>query len=114
MDVKQDKTAEKQHIAKKPGVCGGKPCIAGTRIRVQDIVVWTEQGQSADEIVTGYSHLTLGDVHAALAYYHDHREQIDRQMRESDEFAAKMEAEYGPAASQKTTGKDADGNPVSS
>ena len=31
-----------QHITKTPGVCGGRPCIAGHRIRVQDIVVWHE------------------------------------------------------------------------
>src|SRR5438552_513995 len=41
------------HIESKATVCGGKPCIAGTRIRVQDIYVWHElQGQSADEIVS--------------------------------------------------------------
>jgi uncharacterized protein (DUF433 family) len=114
MNVEQSQSIEKQHIQSKPGVCGGKPCVAGTRIRVQDIVVWTEQGQSADEIVTGYPHLTLGDVHAALAYYHDHREDVDRQMKESDELAVRMKAQYGPAPSQKTTGRDADGNPISS
>ena len=84
-----------EHIEITPGVCGGKPRIAGTRIRVQDVVVWTEQGRSPDEIVTGYPHLTLADVYAALAYYHDHRAEIDRQMRESDEFVARMEAIYG-------------------
>ena len=42
----------KQHIAQSPDICGGKPCIAGTRIRVQDIYVWHElQSQSVDEIV---------------------------------------------------------------
>jgi uncharacterized protein (DUF433 family) len=41
-----------QHITKTPGICGGRPCIAGHRIRVQDIVVWHQKrGYSADEIV---------------------------------------------------------------
>lgn len=71
------------HIDMTPGVCGGRPRIAGTRIRVQDVVVWTEQGMSPDEITAGYPHLSLADVYAALAWYHDHREEIDGQIRES-------------------------------
>ncbi|MBV8075889.1 MAG: DUF433 domain-containing protein, partial [Planctomycetaceae bacterium] len=44
-----------KHIEKKPGVCGGKACVAGTRIRVQDVYVWHElRGQSPDEIVTNF------------------------------------------------------------
>jgi len=42
-------------IAKTPGICGGKACIAGHRIRVMDIVMWHEDlGMSADEIVAAY------------------------------------------------------------
>ncbi|MGQ0634859.1 MAG: DUF433 domain-containing protein [Planctomycetaceae bacterium] len=41
-----------QHITKTPGVCGGKACVAGHRVRVSDIVVSHEQrGYSPDEIV---------------------------------------------------------------
>ncbi|MHB1037813.1 MAG: DUF433 domain-containing protein [Pirellulales bacterium] len=83
------------HIEATPGTCGGVPRIAGTRIRVQDVVLWTEQGLSPDEIVSGYPHLTLADVHAALAYYYDHREQIDRQMSEADALVRQMESKYG-------------------
>ncbi len=31
-----------EHITKTPGVCGGKACVAGTRVRVMDIVIWHE------------------------------------------------------------------------
>ena len=82
--------AEKQHIAIAPGVCGGKPCIAGTRIRVQDIVLRTEAGESPDAIRAAFPHITLADVHAALAYYHDYRELIDQQIREADELIKRM------------------------
>src|SRR5262249_4437535 len=69
-----------KHIESKPRVCGGKPCVAGTRIRVQDIYVWHElQGKTPDEIVSDFPQLTLADVHAALAYYWDNREAIQRQ-----------------------------------
>ena len=81
------------HIEMTPGVCGGKPRIAGTRIRVEDIVVWHElQGKSPNEIVADFPQLSLADVHAALAYYFDHLDEIQRQMHEAREFAAKMKA----------------------
>ncbi len=87
---------EKQHIEAVPGRCGGKPCIAGHRIRVQDIVLWSEHGQSPDEIVTEFPLLTLADVHAALAYYFDHQAEIDAQIAADEEFVAAMKAKLGP------------------
>jgi len=69
-------------ICRTPGVCGGKTCIAGHRIRVLDVVAWHEhQGMTADEIVSQYPTITLADVHAALAYYFDHVEEIQQEMR---------------------------------
>jgi uncharacterized protein (DUF433 family) len=62
------------HIESRPGKCGGKPCISGTRIRVWDIYILHErQGKTADEIIGDYPELPLADVHAALAYYYDHK-----------------------------------------
>ncbi len=78
------------HIEITPGVCGGRPRIAGTRIRVQDIEILTEMGKSPDEIVCSYPHITLADVYAALAYYHDHREEIERQIQEDEEFVEEL------------------------
>lgn len=89
-------TVEKSHIEVTPGTCGGRPRIAGHRIRVQDVVIWTEQGQSPDQIVADFPQLSLADVYAALAYYHDHRDEIDCQIREDDEFVARMRAQAGP------------------
>ena len=70
-------SASKQHITSTPGVCGGKPCITGTRIRVQDIYVWNQlEGRSPDEIVHEFPQLTPADVHAALSYFWDNRDAI--------------------------------------
>ena len=96
------------HIDITPGTCGGKPRIAGTRIRVSQIVRLTEQGQSPDEIVAAYPHLSLAGVYAALAFYHDNREAIDEEIREADDDYAQVKS-----ASQ-LTGTDADGGPVPS
>ena len=79
-----------QHIEITPGVCGGRPRIVGRRIRVQDIYEWHElMGWSPDEIASQFG-LTLGDIHAALAYYFDHREEIQQQMRTDEEFVEHM------------------------
>ena len=86
---------EKCHIERTPGTCGGKPRIAGTRIRVQDIVFWTEEGRSPDEIVRSFPHLTLADVYAALAYYHDNRIVIDEHIREDEAMVSRRRAEGG-------------------
>ena len=75
-------TGTKDRITKTPGVCGGKACIAGHRVRVLDIVEWHEhQGMSPDEIVSEIKSITLADVHAALAYYFDHIDEIREEMR---------------------------------
>lgn len=81
-----------RHIEITTGVAGGKPRIAGRRITVQNIVVWHERmGRTADEICAEHD-LTLADVHAALAYYFDHREAIDRSIDESDAFVQALRA----------------------
>jgi uncharacterized protein (DUF433 family) len=100
-----------RHIDHTPGTCGGKPRVAGTRIRVQDIVLWIEQGRSPDQIVTDYPQLTHGDVYAALTYYHDNRKLIEQHIREADELIDRMMASPSMQAPQ---GKDANGNQVSS
>ena len=75
------------HIEITPEIAGGKPRIAGRRITVQNIVIWHERlGKSADEICAE-SNLTLAEVYAALAYYFDHREEIDRSIKADAAFA---------------------------
>ena len=104
-----------ERIASNPEVCGGKPCIAGTRMRVQDIYVWHElQGQSADEIVSSFPHLTMADVYAALSYYWDHRDEIQRQMDEATAFVEQMKQKHSSPLQQKLARKDAPNHPLPS
>jgi uncharacterized protein (DUF433 family) len=78
------------HLTATPEIAGGKPRIAGHRITVQDIVTWHELlGRSADEISADYG-LSLAEIHAALAYYFDHREEIDAAMRQSEAFVESL------------------------
>jgi prevent-host-death family protein len=65
------------HITRVAGIGGGEPIIRGTRISVRHIVACSRAGQTVDEILDGLPHLTPAQVYAALAYYHDHRDEID-------------------------------------
>ncbi len=80
-----------ERIIRTPGICGGRTCIAGHRVRVLDVAIWHElRGWSPDEIVAQAPSLTLSDVHTALAYYYDHREEVQEEIRaervQSEEF----------------------------
>jgi uncharacterized protein (DUF433 family) len=90
------------HIELRPNRAGQqRALIAGTRVRVQDIYAFSEvQGKTPDEIVAALPHLTLGQVHAALSYYFDHREEILREMQEDADFAERMKAAAGPSLLQ--------------
>src|SRR5947207_15040787 len=91
-----------EHIERRGGVCGGRPCVKGTRIRVWDIHVWHDlRGRSPQEIVAAFPELTVADVHAALAWYLDHREEIENEMKQAAEFAARLEDEQGPSRLSK-------------
>ena len=55
-------------IAVDPSVCGGKPCVRGTRIYIAIILDSLAEGLSPEEIMKEYPPQTLDDIHAALAY----------------------------------------------
>ena len=82
-------------ITKTPGICGGKACIAGHRVRVMDIVIGHEDlGLSADELVSAYPNLTLSDIHAALTYYFDNVDEIRNDIRRNDEIVSELRASF--------------------
>ncbi len=81
-----------EHIVQTPGTCGGKPRIAGTRVRVQDVAAYHNGGMGIEEMVDQFD-LTPGQVYAALAYYYDHREEIEREMVTGEEIAGRLLAE---------------------
>jgi uncharacterized protein (DUF433 family) len=99
----------REHIVMTPGVCGGKPRIAGHRIRVQDIAVWHEsRGLTPEEMVVHYPHISLADIHAALAYYFDHRAEI-RQDIEAGRADAEALAAQTPSPLEEKLGKQGNG-----
>jgi len=97
-----------EHIVRTPGTCLGKPRIAGTRIKVEQVVIWHEQMRmSADAIVSNWPHLKLADVYAALTYYHDHRDEIDRDLAAGEKRYRELKANQ-PSILEKTGQRKAD------
>ena len=90
-----------QHIETTPGICGGKPRIAGHRITVQNIAIWHDRlGRSADEIASEYD-LDLADIYAALAYYFDHRAEIDESIEASQRWIEERRQQAPSKVTQK-------------
>lgn len=80
------------HIETTPGVAGGRARIAGRRVTVADVAVWHERARmTADEISDAYD-LTLAEIHAALAYYFDHRAAVDAHIAEDEALADRVRA----------------------
>lgn len=60
---------------------GRVPQIAGTTMKVVELVTAQQaHGWSPEELVFQFPHLTLGQVHSALAYYWDHHAELDREI----------------------------------
>lgn len=57
-----------KRITVEPGKCGGRPCIRGMRIRVQDLLELLSAGASHAEILDDYPYLEEEDIQAALGY----------------------------------------------
>ena len=92
----------REHVVIKHGHCGGKPHIAGRRIKVLHIALWHERmGMTPAEICTAHRGLTLSDVYAALAYYYDHRAQIDADIEAEERFVAEEKAKAGSSKLQQ-------------
>ena|SRR5579862_8465898 len=65
------------HITQTPDVCGGRPIVRGTRIEVSSVAFRHNRGESVDEMLDAWPHLTPSQVYDALAYYYDHKAEID-------------------------------------
>ena len=77
-----------RYIVRTPGILGGESRLEGHRIRVRDIVAARDFGGCTPEEIAGtvYPQLTLAQVYCALAYYEDHRKEIDRAIRDEARF----------------------------
>jgi len=78
--------AKHPHITENPNISQGSPVIKGTRTRIVDIIIEYEYlGKTPDEIVNAHPHLNLAQVHDAVSYYFDHRDQVDQEISQRKE-----------------------------
>jgi uncharacterized protein (DUF433 family) len=80
------------HVVKTPGVCSGKARIDGTRIRVNNVVFLHKDGATDDKIREAYPDLMPAQIHAALAYYYDNRDEIDAELADDEAWAESLDA----------------------
>jgi len=57
-----------RRISLDAAICGGKPCVTGTRIMVKTILGMLAGGYSIEQVLTAYPELARDDVVAALEY----------------------------------------------
>ncbi len=82
------------HIVLEDGV----PTIAGTTMKVVELVMaQVAYGWSPEELHFQHPDLSLGQIHAALAYYWDHKEQLDQDMERRSRLAEEARDEAGPS-----------------
>lgn len=75
----------------------GVPWIEGANTKVVELIAEVKAyGWSPEELAHQHPHLTLAQVHSALAYYWDHREEVERDLARRDELAVQIERETGP------------------
>ena len=73
-----EKTSEAyRYIVKTPGVRNGSARVEGTRIGVHDVVGLVVNGAAVDDVVRSFPELSRAQVYECLAFYEDHREEID-------------------------------------
>ena len=83
-----------QMITRTPGIKGGTPHIAGTGVTVRTIVRWHQSGLTPEEIAVRIGHLSLFQVHAALAFYYANQDMLDREMAAEEAESDRIEREY--------------------
>ena len=84
-------------LTQSPGICGGRPRIAGTGVSVLRIAARYKLGWTPEEISRRNGYISLAQVYAALAYYHANREAIDAEMAAEEELYDRMAREQREA-----------------
>lgn len=83
-------------ITASPSIRGGRPRVAGTGVTVNRVVGWYKLGLTPEEIADKVENLTLAQVHAALAYYHANREQVEADIAADEAEGDRLEKTLRP------------------
>ncbi len=84
MQKRKEKNTEHPHIKKIIGPAGVEQAvIAGTGLRVWTLIDYYQMGASIEDLLNSWDYLTPAQIFDALAYYHDHKDEID-ELRKSN------------------------------
>ncbi len=81
-------------ISRRSDIRGGRPCIAGTGVSIRRIAQWYIMGLFPEEIARKSGHLSLAQVHAALAYYHANQAEIDTDLEAETRQTTELEEQH--------------------
>ena len=81
-------------ISRRPEVRGGRQCIAGTGVSVRRIALWHNMGLIPEEIVRKFGHLSLAQVHAALAYCYANKAEMDADLEADERETETLEQQH--------------------
>ena len=77
---------------------GGVPIISGTTMKVVELVMaQLAHGWSPEELHFQHPYLSLGQIHSALAYYWDHKEELDADIERRGQYVEEARREAGPS-----------------
>ncbi len=103
-----ESTTMYEYIARREEVLGGEPIIQETRTPVRAIVEEWRRGTPPEEIPDGMPHLKLAQVFSALAYYSDHRDEINVQIERNRISEAQIGTRVsGEELAQRSRNEDA-------
>lgn len=85
MTTKKIIQTEHPHIVRIEGVCGGRPIIKGTRTPVRSIIGYLKLGYRVEDILEGLPYLTHAQIHDAVSYYYDHKEEVEEDFRRTND-----------------------------
>jgi uncharacterized protein (DUF433 family) len=81
-------------ISRRSEIRGGRPCIAGTGVSVRRIAQWHNMGLIPEEIMRKFGHVSLAQVHAALAYYHANQAEVDSDLESEARETESLEEQH--------------------
>jgi uncharacterized protein (DUF433 family) len=88
-------TTSHPYIVINKNVCNGSPIIEGTRTRVIDIAIEYEvMGRSPDEIIRSHPNISLHEIHDALSFYYENRDELDQKIKQDKAFIERLKVKF--------------------
>lgn len=85
------------YIVKQTGYCAGRAAIDGTQVPVMSVAFLWNARKTVSQIRAFYPGLSEAQVHAALCYYYDHKDEIEADLRLDEQSAEQVEDQKAEA-----------------